>query len=159
MLSSERPPGLSRQTSIRRDAAGRWFHDGQPVTNTKIADAFDRWVDVGPDGRFVLRNRVNWVFVDIEGAPVTVTRVHLTPESVILWLSTGDQERLDPKTVQQDREGNLYCAVRGRTMAARFSRRAVLGLEPIVDEDERGVCLRIGSSLTPVVTVDDPLVW
>ena len=150
-------PGHSRETTLRRDEEGHWFHDGVRVTNEKIAVAFDRWIDIGDDGRFILKNNVNWAFVEIEGAPVTVRSAHPTPEGVTLWLSDGRSEALDLATVRQGPDGQLYCTVRGGRLTARFSRRAVLSLEPVLAEDAQGICLQVGDTRVVVSIVDDPL--
>ena len=157
MSPSPAVPGHSRETTLRRDEEGRWFHDGVRVTNEKVALAFDRWIDVLEDGRFILKNDVNWAFVEIEGAPVIVRSAHPTADGVTLWLSDGRSEFLDLATVRQGPDGRLYCTVRGGRLTARFSRRAVLSLEPILAEDERGICLRVGGTSVAVSTVEDPL--
>lgn len=157
MSTSPVRSGHSRETNLRRDEEGRWFHDGVRVTNEKVARAFDAWIDVGNDGRFILKNDVNWAFVEIEGAPVTVRSAHPNADGVTLWLSDGRSELLDVATVRQGPDGQLYCTVRGGRLAARFSRRAVLSLEPVLEEDERGIFLQVGSSTVVVSTVDDPL--
>ena len=154
---TEPPPGLSRETTLRRDKEGRWFHDGALVENEKIALAFDRWIDINDDGRFILKNAVNWAFVEVEGAPVTVRSAHPTGKGVTLWLSDGRSESLELDTVRQGQDGQLYCSVRGGRLAARFSRRAVLSLESVLEEDERGIWLRVGESEVMVSTVEDPL--
>ena len=63
------PPGMSRETTIRRDVHGRWFHDGAPIEQANVERAFDTWVDRAPDGRYCLKNDIHWVYVAIEGAP------------------------------------------------------------------------------------------
>ena len=53
------PFGLSRETDIVRTADGRWFHEGAPIENPKLARAFDRWVTRAEDGTYGLQ------FVDV----------------------------------------------------------------------------------------------
>ena len=129
------PPGRSRETTIRRDAQGRWWHEGEPVENEQVAQAFHRWVDSGPDGRYVLKNGVNWGYVVIEGAPFFVTALREEQGRLQLRLSDGTEEPLDEETLRQDAAGVLYCDVKERTMAASFSRSAMYALEPWVDEE------------------------
>jgi uncharacterized protein len=138
--------GLSRESRIRRDREGRWFDGGVAVTHRAIAGAFDRWIDRADDGRYILRNAINWVYVEIEGPPILVKTAHVREDGMIdLALSDETDERLHPETLRVDGEGALWCDVRGGKMPARFTRVAQLALEPIVAEDEQGVYLAIGS--------------
>ncbi len=144
------PPGFSRETKIRRDRHGRWFDGEAPVTNPAVASAFDRWIDRAPDGRYCLKNSVNWAYVEIEGAPIFVRAVRILADRIELSLSDGRTETLDPSTLSTDLEGRLTCRVRAGTMPAELSRAAMIQLEPIVEEDEDGVFLRIdGEAVRP----------
>lgn len=151
------PPGLSRETTIRRDAQGRWTHDGAPVTHEGLARAFDRWVDRAPDGRYCLRNAIHWVYVEIEGAPLFVRSVALDGDRVTLRLSDDREEPLAAHTLRIGPDGALYCDARGGTLAARFDRSAQLQLAPLVDEDGEGALLRIGSEVVRPDKTADPL--
>ncbi len=139
--------GRSRETKIRRDRLGRWFNDGVPITHPQLVRAFNTWLQRAEDGRFCLSNAINWAYVGIEGAAYTVTRLEVGP-SVVLTLSNGDTETLDPHTLQQDDGGALYCEVRSGAGAyrnlARFDRHAVQQLASLVDEDDEGPFLSLG---------------
>ena len=139
------PPGFSRETRIRRDRFGQWFDGQEPVTNGAIAAAFDRWIDLAPDGRYCLRNAINWAYVEIEGAPIFVRSVDLT-DRVELRLSDGQSEQLDPTTLFIDDEGLLHCQVREGTMKAAFTNQALMQLEPIAGEDADGMFVAIGGA-------------
>ncbi len=147
---------LSHDSTIRRDATGRWFHDGEPVANEAVARAFDRWLVRGPDGRYRLENTINWVWIELEGAPVFVKGANILGDEVWLDLSDDRVERLVPETLRQDASGVLFADVRGGTLVAQFTRKAQLMLEPLVDEDDDGVYLALGTRVRPPV-VDDPL--
>jgi hypothetical protein len=135
---------FTRESTIRRDARGRWFHDGEPIDQPAIERAFDRWIDVAEDGRYILKNSVNWVYVEIEGAPIFVNAVQLEPERAILILSDDSEEDLAIDTLRQDEAGVLYCDVRAGKLTAMFTRKAQLMLEPAVGQDAHGVYLEIG---------------
>lgn len=150
------PPGFSLESGIRRDAEGRWFHDGAPVENEAVARAFDAWIDRNDeDGRYVLENSVNWAYIELEGAPFFVRSADPGPDGVTLLLSDGTEEQLDLETVRQDAAGNLYCTVKAGRLAARFTRKATLQLEPLVAEDEAGVLLRVGGKAVHPPVVED----
>ena len=111
---------FSRETTIRRDAEGRWYQDGVPVEHPKIAAAFDRWLELGPDGRFRLANEANWAYVEVDGAPLFVRAARLDPLGAELSLSDGGRERLDPSSLRLGEDGHLYCSARGGRLSARF---------------------------------------
>jgi hypothetical protein len=140
--ASPLPPGRSRETKIRRDAAGRWFNDGVPITHPKLRRAFDAWIDRADDGRYCLKNEINWAYVTIEGPPLFVRDVSLDG-GVTLELSDGTRERLEPSTLREGTGGALYCEVRGGGWTARFDRESMQKLEPILDEDDEGIYLAI----------------
>ncbi len=147
------PPGLSTESTIARDANGRWFDDGVPIENEAIARAFDRWLTRAPDGRWVLKNAVNWVYVRIEGAPFFVVAFDF--EAMALTLSDGTTAVLDPSTLRQDPEGRLYCQIRGET--ARFERQPLMALMPVLQEDDEGLYLELQGSRVRLPVVDDAL--
>jgi hypothetical protein len=153
------PQGRSRETRIRRDALGRWWNGDDPIDHPKLVRAFDAWIDVAEDGRYCLKNRVNWAYVAIEGPPLFVRHVELADDQVVVALSDSTAERLDPATLRQGEDGALHCSAREGKLAARFTPDAMQKLAPIVAEDDEGVYLAIeGQRVRPPV-VPDPLSW
>lgn len=152
------PPGFSRETTIHRDARGRWTQDGVPLEHTNLVRAFDRWIDRAADGRLCLKNDLGWAYVTIEGAPLFVRSVRLDAEGALLVLSDDREERLDAHTLRIGPDGALYCDARGGTLTARFDRHAQTQLAPALHEDEAGVHLTLGAVTVTPPTVPDPLV-
>jgi hypothetical protein len=149
---------LPRETTIRRDAQGRWFHDGQPLEHPGLIRAFDSWIDRAEDGRYCLRNEINWAYITLEGPPFFVRSLTAEPSGeVILLVSDGRRHRLDPSTLRQGRDGALYCDVRQGAMTARFDRHAMMQLGDLLREDEQGVYLELGGRAVRPPVVDDPL--
>lgn len=145
-------PGFSRETSIRRTADGRWFHDGMPIRHPGIQKAFDAWVGRAEDGRYVLENEVNWAYIEIEGAPIRVERVRVEGDTATLHLSDDRAEPLRVDSLRQDPEGLLYCDVRDGRLTAQFTRQALFDLEPLLGEGERGIYVRLaGREVVPPV--------
>lgn len=152
--------GRSRETKIRRDAQGRWWNGEDPITHPLLVQAFDAWIARAEDGRYCLKNDVNWAYVTIEGAPVAVRAVAFDKDGAIaMRLSDGRTEALDPATLRQGPDGALYCQVRGGTLAARFDRHAAMQLAAAIGEDEAGVYLEIAGAKTRPPAVDDPIAW
>lgn len=153
--------GRTRETKITRDAQGRWFNDGTPITHVLLTRAFDEWLRPAPDGsgRFCLSNDINWAYVSIEGPPRFVRAVELRDEAgaeIRLRLSDGAEVPLEVETLRQGRDGALYCEVPGE-MVARFDSHAMMQLEERVGEDEEGVFLSVGGRAVHPPVVDEPL--
>jgi hypothetical protein len=130
------PFGLSRETTIRRTADGKWFHDGDPIDNDKLARAFDRWIERAEDGRWCLKNDINWAYFQLEGAPYFVRSVKLDGERATLLLSNDREVELDFRSLREGPDDALYCTALGE--AARFESYAAVQLGDLLDEDEQG---------------------
>ena len=63
---------------------------------------------------------------------------------VLLQLSDGTEEVLDPTTLRVGGGDALYTRVKLGTCDARFSRHAQLALAPWLEDGETGVRLRVG---------------
>ncbi len=150
------PFGLSRETTIRRTADGKWFQGEDPIANVKLARAFDRWVTRAEDGRYCLKNDVNWAYFTLEGAPYFVRAVHVAGGRAELALSNEDRVPLDLRTLREGPDGALYCdAYPGQP--ARFDAHAAVQLGALLEEDERGPYLRDGDQRVRPPRVPDPL--
>lgn len=124
------PPGFTRESTIRVDRQGGIWHDGQPVTHPGLAEAFARWLELDPEsGRYIVKNSVNWVYVNVEDTPIVVRSV-AAGDSGRLWLalSDGTREELSRDTLRLDGEDVPYCDVRGGTLPAKFLPRAAFSL-------------------------------
>ncbi len=149
--------GRSRETEIRRDARGRWFNGEDEISHPILVRSFDGWVDRAEDGRFCLRNSINWAYVEIEGPAYSVRDVEPGPDGIGLLLSGDLREPLDPATLCQGPEGALWCAVREGRCPARFDNHAVSKLSDWIGEDDDGVYVRIGRQKVRPPESSDPL--
>lgn len=148
--------GRTRETTIARDAQGRWFHDGDPLEHENLVRSFEGWIERAEDGRYCLKNDINWAYFSLEGPPYFVRSARVESDAVVLELSGGYREALDAATLCQGPDGALYCTVRG-DLVARFDRHVLTQLEDQVGEDEQGpYLLLIGHKVRPRV-VTDPL--
>lgn len=151
------PFGLSRETTIRRSADGKWFQGEDALDNPKLARAFDRWVTRAEDGRYCLKNEVNWAYFQLEGAPYFVRSVQLEGERPRLLLSNDERVRLDLRSLREGPDGALYCdAYPG--MAARFDSHAALQLGALLEEDQAGPYFRCGDERVRPPRVNEPVV-
>jgi len=118
-------PLFTRESRIRIDREGHFWHDGARVEHPGLARAFAQWIDVDPQsGRYILKNEVDWCFVEVEDAPLVVRQVE---PGLVLYLSDESREPLDVATLRLA-ENVPYCDVRGGRLPARFSREAAVTL-------------------------------
>jgi uncharacterized protein len=150
------PFGLSRETTIRRTADGKWFQGDDAIDNEKLARAFDRWIERAEDGRYCLKNDINWAYFTLEGAPYFVRSVQLTGSAAELLLSNDQRVPLDFETLREGPDGALYCDVHG-DMPARFDSHAAVQLGGLLEEDDKGPYFRVGETLVRPPRLDDPL--
>jgi len=149
--------GRTRETTILRDAEGRWFHDGEPLDHPNLTRAFDSWVELADDGRYCLKNDINWAYITLQGAAHFVRSLRIDGDDVYLSLSSGREEKLAPQTLRQNEHDVLYCDVGGGRLSARFDRHAATQLSELLGEDDDGVYVRIGGRRHRPPVVADPL--
>ncbi|HVR19666.1 MAG TPA: hypothetical protein VMS65_08220 [Polyangiaceae bacterium] len=133
------PEGRSRESTIVLDREGRFFHEGELVTHRGMARAFASWIARHPDdGRFILTNGYDWTYFTVEGTPFFVEGVRAGAEGPVLVLFDGNEEPLDPETLELDPAGVFTTKVKGGAFDARFLRGAQLELAPFLDEESDG---------------------
>jgi hypothetical protein len=138
--------GMTRETSIRRDAEGNWFFDDEPLDHPNLTKAFNHWIERAEDGRYCLKNDINWAYFTLEGAPYFVERVRRDDAGApLLELSNGSTEPLAAETL------------RSGDMVAKFSRHAASQLEPWLSEDDKGVYLELQGKRVRPEASSDPL--
>ncbi len=131
-----------RQTGLRLDREGRWWHLGQRVEHRRLARALHRWLDRLDDGRFILRlGEDRYAYVEVDDAPYTVRTLQPLAGTddhapVVLLLSDETEEPLDPESLVVDPESEaLYCRVKQGRFEARLSRAAHFMLAQLIEED------------------------
>lgn len=150
--------GRSRETKIRRDARGRWWNDDAEITHPSLCRAFDAWIERAEDGRYCLKNEINWAYVTIEGPPLFARRARVEAGALVLSLSDGRDEAVDLTTLREGSDGALACDVRAGTMPCALTSGAMMELAPHLDEDAAGPFVRVGALRVRPARVTDPLV-
>jgi hypothetical protein len=139
------PPGASRESTIRLDAEGHFWHDEQPVTHPALEQALHTWIARHPDdGRFILTNGYDWTYFQVDDAPYHVRSLGLEPDQVLMRLSDDTTEPLDPEALRIGANDALYAKIKAGRFEARFSRHAQSQLAPLLTEAPGGgVSLRV----------------
>jgi hypothetical protein len=131
-----------RQSGIRIDREGHFVHEDQEVLHEGLRRALYRWLDSQPDGRVVLRlDEKRFAYVDVDDTPLVARAARLTDtgdgagQRVMLALSDGAEEALDPATLTVDGQGVLRARVRGGRLEARLTTSAVAALAGLLSEE------------------------
>ena len=129
------PEGRSRESTIRLDREGRFWHEGHLVEHPGLASAMHTWISRHPDdGRYILTNGYDWTYFTVDDAPYFVQSVRIEGDRVVLRLADGTEEPWDPTTTRVAAGGALYARVRagapGGPYEGKFTRHAQASLAP-----------------------------
>ncbi|HET6279997.1 MAG TPA: hypothetical protein VFH73_03495 [Polyangia bacterium] len=115
-----------RQSGIRINGEGHFVHEGDFVLHEGLRQALFRWLDRLPDGRHILRlDEQRFVYLDVDDTPLVVRALRFDGDArVLLSLSDGREEPLDPQTLTLDAAGVLRCRVRVSRAEVRADARA-----------------------------------
>jgi len=110
-----------RQSGIRLDGDGRFWHEGEVITHRGLVAALWRWLDRNPDGRYVLRlDERRFVYLDVDDAPYVVRSLRWEEGRPIALLSDGSEEPIDPDAITL--RGDVpYARVKGGRFDARLT--------------------------------------
>ena len=140
-----------RQSGIRVDREGEFQHEGAPVLHEGLRRALFRWLDRLPDGRYILRlDADRFAYVDVDDTPLVARAARIDGETILLALSDGSEEPLDPATLTIDAAGILRCRARGGALEARLATSAVAALGDRIAEGASGPTLTIGRTKYPI---------
>ena len=133
------PEGRSRESTIRLDAEGRFWHDGERIEHAGMAKAFASWIERHPDdGRFILTNGYDWTYFTVDDTPFFVRALRAEAGEATLVLSDGSEEPLDPATLVSGAHDALYTRVKNGRFEARFMPEAQTALAPLLVEGDGG---------------------
>ena len=144
------PEGASRESTIRLDGEGRFFHEGALVEHPGLAAAMHTWIRRHPDdGRFILSNGYDWTYFTVLDAPFSVR--HVAEQDGRLWLdlSDGTREAWDPASSRVGGDGALYARLersgKGDALLfeAKFTRHAQAELAPYLVESAGEAAVKV----------------
>jgi uncharacterized protein len=123
-----------RQSGIRLDGDGRFWHEGAEVMHHGLRAAFWRWLDRNPDGRWVLRlDDQRFVYLDVDDVPYVVRSARWEGDRAIVRLSDDSEEELAYATLHL-RGSQPYCSVKDGRFEARVSTLAWNTLAERIDD-------------------------
>ncbi len=153
--SGKAPFPFTRESKIRLDVDGRFWHEGVRVDHPGLARAMATWISKHPnDGRWVLENGYDWCYITVDDVPLIVRGARVEGDAIVASLSDGTEERLDPRALHVDDEGTLRCEVkpgaRGGPYPAKLDRHAQLALADRLHEEGGGVVLATDAARIPL---------
>lgn len=139
-------------SSIRFGRDGRWYADGAPIVNPRIARLFARSVHRLPDGSYELRIAEERAVISVDDTPYVVTAA-TTDAAGTVWIELNDETReaLDGRSLTVGEADVLYCRVKEGREWARFLRPAYYQLaDRIVAEPGGGFVFANGAERHPI---------
>ena len=145
------PEGTSRESTLRLDRDGRFWHDGELVERPRLSRALHAWVGRHPDdGRPILSNGYDWCYLAVDDTLRFVASLRELDGSLWASLLDGRSMPVVPSSLQVDEEGVCFVLLRDDPDLARFTRVAMTQLEPWLVESGEGPALAFGGALVPI---------
>jgi len=141
-----------RQSGIRIDRDGRFWHEGGEITHPGMLAAFRRWLDRLPDGRHILRlDEQRYVYVDADDAPLVASSLRWDGAGAFLTLP-GGEEPLDFASLRIDHQRGdaVYARVRSGRLDARLSPQAWTQLAEHVIDTPAGPAVEVHGQRWPI---------
>jgi hypothetical protein len=137
---AERPP--NELPEIRIDREGLWYYRDVEMLRNDIVQYFYQHLHRDSQGNYQIELNQERCTVHVEDAPYVIRSVSTefsgaddTPRSMIVTLSDGCLEELDPETLRIGEKDVLYCRVKKKEHKARFSRQAYYQLAKYIEYD------------------------
>jgi hypothetical protein len=149
---------LRQKSGLSIDLEGRFLHRGEPITHARTLEVLWRSLTRLADGRYQVAIGREQAYLTLEDTAYVIRGAQVGPGGVVLHLSDGSREDLDPNTLGVGRDGALRCQVKG-DHPARFSRSAQVEVGLALEEDSAaptGFTLRLGERRFPLFSLAAP---
>ncbi len=143
---------------VRVTERGRWLHGGTPL-HPRVSKLFARSIVPHEDGRYSIVLRGDEEVIEVEDTAFFVESMSLSErddgllDSVLLRISDGREEPLDPRTLMISAGSVLYARVirHGLSVPCRFPPSLYHRLALHVEEDrDDGFVLPLGGKRWPI---------
>ncbi len=142
-----------RQTGIRLDRNGRFWHEGGEVTHQGFRKALLRWLDLREDGRPILRlDDKRYAYVDVDDALLLVNSVRWSGDRAFVRTNDDAEEELQYDSLEQAEDNTLYCRVRPSKLLARITTPAYYQLAEHIEDQDDGFVLVAGGQRHVIAT-------
>jgi hypothetical protein len=128
-----------RQTGIRLDREGRFWHEGVEITHQGLRRALLSWIDRLDDGRAILRvDKERYAYVDVDDAHLLVVSARWRGDRAYVTLNDGAEEELAYDSLRIGADDAMYCAARAGRLVARVLTPAYYALADRIEEAPEG---------------------
>ena len=154
--SGTAPFPFTRESSIRLDDKGIFWHEGFKIDHPGLQRGMHAWLTRHPtDGRYVLENGYDWCYLTIDIAPFFVRSARVEDDRLHGVLSDGSEVTIDEHTLTIDDGGALWClvkpALRGGVAPARFDAHAMVAIGDAIEQRDDGAWrLHLGANEIPI---------
>ena len=135
---------------IQVDENGKLFHDGAPMIHPGILELIYESVYF-EDGVYLLKVGKQSCQLEVADTFHVVTRAEFTGSGVVLTISDGSSEPLEPDSLWIGNGEVLYCMIKGGKFPARFLRQAYYQITERLVEHDGGFALDIGGRIHPLI--------
>ena len=135
------PIGTSRESTIKLDRHGQFWHDGERVEHMKLSQALHSWIAQHPDNqRYILTNGYDWTYFEVEEVPFFVVAVRAGERGLALTLSDQSVVEVAVERIFQNQQGELYASIehKGFESDAKFTQHSQASLGDFLGEDKFG---------------------
>lgn len=151
----ERNPEI-KEAVIRIDKEGNWFYNGLPIINKKIYLFFNKHLETGTDGNYIIRVGDETCRLEVEDTPYVVNGLSLVKSEedgrscFKIRLNDETEENLDLNSLYINPNNIPYCKVKSGKFPARFLRAAYYQLAQYIENDRDEFYLSLNGEKIPV---------
>lgn len=139
-----------RAIGLRLDRSGTFWHQGAPVTHSRLRQALLRWLDVSDDGRDIVRlDDKRYAYVEIEDAHLRAVSARWNGDRCTVTWDDDTEAELDYASLRQAEDHAFYTRVRDR-LRGRIGGAAYHAITEHVIEDGDGFALAATGTRWPI---------
>jgi hypothetical protein len=126
---------------IRIDRDGVWYYQNMEMKRLEIVQYFYQHLRRDDQGQYRVELNHEHCFIQVEDVPYVIRSVSSGftaadgQPGMVISLSDGSCEELDPETIRIGEKNVLYCRVKKNEYEARFSRKAYYQLAENIKHD------------------------
>jgi hypothetical protein len=148
MSMTERSQNESPEIRIDRD--GVWYYRNMEMIRNEIVQYFYKHLRKDCQGQYRIELNNENCRVQVDDVPYVIRSIssgvegaHGRSAGMVISLSDGSCEELDPETIRIGEKDVLYCRVKKNNHEARFSRQAYYQLTENMNHDPQQDCYYI----------------
>jgi hypothetical protein len=151
-------PNKGNMPEIRIDRDGRWYFRNMEMTRTDIIHFFYGHLYRDQHGDYHIKTETEQCLIRVEDVPFVIEALDVSTKgeeevsSMMIRLSDGTCEELQPDTLWIGKNHIIYCRIKNNGHTARFSRKAYYQLTKYIEGDENLNCysITIGNISYPI---------